>query len=75
MKTLIIDWNKKNSHGMKKYIEQRIVDDKEEIHFTNPTQGYVENIRFCNFPQLYIADNQVIQCGFEDCGEIYLTKD
>ena len=74
MKTLIIDWNKKRSLGMKKYIEQRIVDGKEEIHFTNPKRGYIENVRFFNFPQLHFADNQVIQCGFENCGEIYLTK-
>lgn len=47
----------------------------EEIHFANPKRGYVENIRFKNFPHLHIAQNQVIQCGFEDCGDISLTSD
>ena len=75
MKTLIIDWNQKRSYGVRTYIKQKIVNGVEEIHFVNPKRGYVENIRFKNFPQLHIAQNQVIQCGFEDCGEIYLTSD
>ena len=72
---LIIDWNQKRSYGVRTYIKRRIVDGKEEIHFTNPKRGYVELIHFLNFPQLHITENQVIDCIFENCGEIYLSKD
>lgn len=75
MKVLIIDWNQKRSYGVRTYIKQKIINGVEEIRFVNPKRGYVEHIRFRNFPQLHISQNQVIQCGFEDCGEIYLTSD
>ena len=73
MKVLVIDWNLKRSYGVRTYIKRRIIDGVEEIHFVNPKRGYVESIRFRNFPQIHIAQNQIIQCGFEDCDKIYLT--
>ena len=75
MKAQIIDWNLKESYGVRKYFKRRNVDGQEQIHFSNPKRGYVEHIQFRNFPQLHIAENQVIQCVFEDCGEIYITSD
>ena len=72
---LFIDWNKKRSYGMRKYIRHQIVDGVEQIHFVDPGRGYVEGICFRNFPQLYIAQNQMLQCAFENCGEIYLTAE
>ena len=72
---LFIDWNKKRSHGFRKYIREQLVDGVEEIHFVYPERGYVEGICFRNFPQLHITENQMLQCDFENCGDIFLTTD
>lgn len=75
MRMLFIDWNKKRSYGFRKYIRRQLVDGVEEIHFVNPKRGYVEGLCFRNFPQLHIKQNQMLQCAFENCGEIFLTTD
>lgn len=74
MRMRTIDWNRKRSYSYRNYIQTQVVHGVEEIHFVYPKRGCVENIRFQNFPQLHIAQNQVVQCVFEDCGELYLTS-
>lgn len=72
---IILDWNKPNTIRMKKYIQVRTVAGGEEIHYHNSPKIPVEFITFRNFPQLHIESNQMLDCTFENCGNIYLSND
>ncbi len=72
---MILDWKKPNSIAMRKYIQTRIVDNAEEIHYCNPKRIPVEFLTFRNFPQLHINSNQMLDCNFENCEIIYFSND
>ena len=70
---IVLDWNKRKTYRMRKYIKTYTVDGTEEIHYCNPKRILSENITFRNFTNLHIEKNQMVGCRFENCGKIYLT--
>lgn len=72
---IVLDWNKRNSRSMKKYIRVYIENGVERICYSDPEYVVTEGVMFRNFPYLEIGDNQMINCCFENCGKIILNTD